>query len=166
MRQAKLYVFAALFVIAMIKPPVAHAHGVSVFGYEDAGQVLIEGHFHDGSPCRGSSIKVIKPDTGETLIKGRTNHEGELTIPPFPEPVLITISDGTGHASRYLYEPEMAGSTTQGQRPGPTPVKALAGLAAIAAGASIWMLVQTRRRRRPDRDVQGPAGDSPKGSIK
>ena len=149
----------------MLKPPVAHAHGVSVFGYEDAGQVHIEGYFHDGSPCRGCSIKVTSPETGETLFEGRTDQEGELRIGLVTAPALITISDGTGHAARYLYNPE-AGSATQGQRPGPSPVKALAGLAAIAAGACIWMLVQTRRRRRLDSEAQGPADDNPKGDIK
>jgi len=126
----------------------ANAHGVMVYGYEQSGEMVIEGYYLNNAPCRGCAVIVQNSKTGQEILSGSTNDEGILIIQSQPEPVLLFIKDGTGHAARYLMEPGSSEVMREQRATGaPLYLKAAAGLLIIGAVTALYIFVRGRKGR-------------------
>jgi nickel transport protein len=83
----------------------AHAHRVNVYAYAEAGRVYVEGYFVDGTKAKNSTVEVLRADTGEKLLTGRTDNEGRFSFKiPGPYPLKIILQASMGHQNEYLLD--------------------------------------------------------------
>ncbi len=84
-----------------------YAHRVNVYAYAEAGRVYVEGYFVDGSKAKNSTVEVLRADTGERLLTGRTDSEGRFSFKvPGPYPLRIILRAGMGHENEYVLSKE------------------------------------------------------------
>jgi nickel transport protein len=97
-----VFLFLVCFLIS-----TAHAHKVNIFAYAEDGRVHAEGYFVDGSKCKNSVVEVIDNRTGEKLLEGRTDGNGQYSfeIPGAAELKLI-LNAGAGHRNEYVLSQE------------------------------------------------------------
>lgn len=104
------YLFLLLFIIliavcAVVTP--SDAHKVNIFAYAQDGKVYAEGYFVDGSKCKNSLISVIDDKTGEKLIEGRTDDNGQYSFEiPRVASLKLILHAGTGHQNEYVLTQE------------------------------------------------------------
>ena len=109
------YLFPILFTIliavcAVVTP--SDAHKVNIFAYAQDGKVHAEGYFVDGSKCKNSVIEVIDNKTGQKLLEGRTDDNGQYSFDiPHVTAMKLILRAGTGHQNEYvLTEEEVRGA--------------------------------------------------------
>jgi len=104
------YLFHLLFIIliavcAVVTP--SDAHKVNIFAYAQDGKVHAEGYFVDGSKCKNSLISIIDDKTGEKLIEGRTDDNGQYSFDiPRVASLKLILYAGTGHQNEYILSEE------------------------------------------------------------
>ena len=88
----------------------AEAHKVNVFAYADNGKIYAEGYFVDGSKCKNSLIEVIDNETGEKLLEGTTDDNGQFSFDiPRDTSLRLILHAGTGHQNEYTLTAEEVG---------------------------------------------------------
>jgi len=97
-------------VFAVISP--AYAHKVNIFAYAQDGKVHAEGYFVDGTKCKNSVLEVIDNKTGQKLLEGRTDDNGQYSFDiPHATAMKLILRAGTGHQNEYvLSEDEVRGA--------------------------------------------------------
>jgi nickel transport protein len=80
---------------------MAHAHGVSVFAWVDGDTVYVESKFSGGRKPKDALIEVVD-GSGNLLLKGRTNAEGEFSFKvPQKTALKIVLMAGMGHRAEW-----------------------------------------------------------------
>lgn len=91
--------------ISLLEP--ADAHKVNIFAYAQEGKVFAEGYFVDGSKCRNSVIEVVDGKTGEKLLEGKTDDNGQMTFGiPRVTSLKLILRAGEGHQNEYVLSEE------------------------------------------------------------
>jgi nickel transport protein len=81
----------------------AYAHKVNIFAYAQEGKVHAEGYFVDGTKCKNSIIEVIDNKTGQKLLEGRTDENGQYSFDiPRAVAMKLVLRAGTGHQNEYV----------------------------------------------------------------
>lgn len=103
--------FIVLFAVCAVVSP-ADAHKVNIFAYAQSGKVHAEGYFADGTKCKNSVIEVIDNKTGQKLLEGRTDDNGQYSFDiPHATAVKLLLHAGIGHQNEYvLSEEEVRGA--------------------------------------------------------
>jgi nickel transport protein len=105
-RKQLIRVFAVLLGILLSVCTLANsadAHKVNIFAYAQDGKVHAEGYFVDGSKCKNSLISVIDEKTGEKLLEGRTDENGQYSFDITRVTSLkLILHAGTGHQNEYV----------------------------------------------------------------
>lgn len=102
---ALLILFALM---ALSSVSIASAHRVTVFAWVEGGTVHTASQFSRERKVHGGSIEVFDAATGERLLTGRTDDQGEFSF-PVPEAARARGSDlrvalkaGEGHAGEWI----------------------------------------------------------------
>ncbi len=91
--------------IVLILVGTSHAHRVNVYAYAEAGKIYGEAYFVDGTRAKNSEFKVLRQDTGEVVLQGRTDDSGQFSFPiPGPYGLKIILRASMGHENEYLIE--------------------------------------------------------------
>lgn len=81
----------------------AFAHKVITFYYIENGKIYTENYFSDGTRCKNCEIIVYDSITGEKLLEGRTNINGEFPFIPLKKTELkIVLNAGMGHRAEAI----------------------------------------------------------------
>jgi nickel transport protein len=92
---------AALFFILALAPVQARAHKVTVFAWVEGDTVFTQCKFAGGRYAKGARLEVYN-DTGEKLLEGLTDEQGQFTFkPPSPQALRIVLMAGTGHRGEW-----------------------------------------------------------------
>lgn len=96
----------ACFIVLLAVLP-ALAHKVTIFAYVENTIVYTESYFPDGKAVAEATIEVVTP-SGETLIEGKTDHEGYFSfpVPAHKEDLRIVLNASMGHKNSYLLKKE------------------------------------------------------------
>ena len=95
-----------LFLICLF-PQSANAHKVNIFAYAENGRVHAEGYFVDGSKCKNSLVEVVDNKTGEKLLEGKTDKNGQFSFNiPHATSIKLILHAGTGHQNEYTLTEE------------------------------------------------------------
>ena len=89
--------------VAGITAPLAYAHKVNVFAYVEGDQVYTQGYFSDGTKAKNSEVTVYV-NSGQQLLKGRTDEDGAFTFPTQGQrqALRIVLNAGMGHQASYV----------------------------------------------------------------
>ena len=101
----KVEIFLLLF-FACVFATSAHAHKVRIFAWQEGNMIYTEAKFSGGRPAQKAKIFVEHPVTGETLLSGLTDEEGnfQFTVPnPHPEQLNIVVDGGDGHKNSWTH---------------------------------------------------------------
>jgi|Deesub1362A_J573_1020465.scaffolds.fasta_scaffold00045_87 nickel transport protein len=100
-----------LTIVVILSPARSYAHKVNIYAYAEDGMVFSEGYFADGSRCRSCLIEVFDEKTGEKLLEGKTDAQGQFSFKiPKVAPLKLILHAGTGHQNSYtLTEEELQG---------------------------------------------------------
>jgi nickel transport protein len=98
----------ALALGALLLADPAAAHKAILFGYVESGELVIEGGFPGGRPCKGCQVRVLDAATGEQLARAATSDQGVCRI-PLPEAaghadqgLKLVLDAGEGHRAEWL----------------------------------------------------------------
>ena len=95
--------FLFLMVFFSILTTNAFAHKVITFYYIEHGKVNTENYFSDGKKCKSCEIIVYDNITGEKLLQGKTNTDGEFSfVPPKMTELKIVLNAGMGHRAEAI----------------------------------------------------------------
>jgi nickel transport protein len=99
-----------LAICAVVSP--ADAHKVNIFAYAQNGKINAEGYFVDGTKCQNSVIEVIDNKTGQKMLEGRTDDNGQYSFDiPRAVAIKLILRAGTGHQNEFvLSEEEVRGA--------------------------------------------------------
>jgi len=91
---------------------------VNIFAYAQDGKVHAEGYFVDGTKCKNSIIEVIDNKTGQKLLEGRTDDNGQYSFDiPRAVAMKLILRAGIGHQNEYvLSEDEVRGAMPLSKR--------------------------------------------------
>jgi nickel transport protein len=85
----------------------ANAHKVNIFAYAENGSIYAEGYFVDGSKCKNSLVEVVDNKTGEKLLEGKTDKNGQFLFDiPHATSIKLILHAGTGHQNEYTLTEE------------------------------------------------------------
>jgi nickel transport protein len=110
MRKKRLFFyFIAICLLApfclLLQP--ADAHKVNIIAYAQEGKVYAEGFFVDGSKAKNSVVEVIDGKTGEKLLEGKTDENGQMSFEiPSVTSLKLILRAGTGHQNEYVLSEE------------------------------------------------------------
>lgn len=101
-----------LLVFSGVLVQSSYAHKVNIFAYAEDGRIHAEGYFVDGSKCKNSQVDVIDNRTGEKLLEGNTDDNGQFLFDiPRVTTLQLILHAGTGHQNEYiLAEEEVRGA--------------------------------------------------------
>jgi nickel transport protein len=95
----------------------AAAHKVNVFAYAEGGELLGQGYFPGGDPCRGCRVELLGP-AGEVLAQTETDRRGDFRLarprPGQGAPLTLRLHASMGHAAEYRLGAEELGLEQQG----------------------------------------------------
>jgi len=100
--------FFLALVVAMGGVSEARAHRVNLFAYVDGGRIVTESWFSKSSRVREGLIEVFDAATGEKLLSGTTDDQGNFAfdIPPAARQrkadLRITLKAGEGHGNETM----------------------------------------------------------------
>jgi len=95
--------FLFLMVFFSILTTNTFAHKVITFYYIEHGKVNTENYFSDGKKCKSCEIIVYDNITGEKLLQGKTNTDGEFSfVPPKMTGLKIVLNAGMGHRAKAI----------------------------------------------------------------
>ncbi len=122
-RALAVLILSALATLGGISP--ASAHRVTVFAWVEGGTVHTASQFSRERKVHGGSIEVFDAATGERLLTGRTDDQGEFSF-PVPEAARARGSDlrvalkaGEGHAGEWIVPASEYMAQTAPARSGP-----------------------------------------------
>jgi len=104
--------FFLALVMAMGGVSEARAHRVNLFAYVDGGRIVTESWFSKSSRVREGLIEVFDAATGEKLLSGTTDDQGNFAfdIPPAARQrkadLRITLKAGEGHGNETVVKAE------------------------------------------------------------
>lgn len=88
-------------------PAPADAHKVNIFAYAQDGKIYAEGYFVDGSKCKNAVIEVADSKTGEKLLEGKTDDNGQMSFGiPRVTSLKLIVRAGEGHQNEYVISEE------------------------------------------------------------
>lgn len=97
----------SLFFLICLCAQSANAHKVNVFAYAENGSVYAEGYFVDGAKCKNSLVEVVDNKTGEKLLEGKTDENGQFSFDiPRATSIKLILHAGTGHRNEYTLTEE------------------------------------------------------------
>lgn len=100
-------VFLGLLFSICLCAQSANAHKVNIFAYAENGSVYAEGYFVDGSKCKNSLVEVVDNKTGEKLLEGKTDENGQFSFDiPHATSIKLILHAGTGHQNEYTLTEE------------------------------------------------------------
>lgn len=85
----------------------AWAHRVNIFAYVDGGDILVECGFNRSQKVRQGQIEVFDAATGDMLLRGTTDDQGQFRFPIPPQArqsghdLRIHINAGEGHQNDW-----------------------------------------------------------------
>jgi len=101
------------------------AHRVNVFCWVEGGKINCTGKFASGNKAQDCQVKILDKKSGQVLVQGKTNDQGEVSI-PIPQKAIkekldleVELIAGMGHKNTWpipadeLVEDEMSEDTTQ-----------------------------------------------------
>jgi nickel transport protein len=99
----------------LLMASAANAHRVVVFAWVEGDTVFTESKFSGGRKVHEGAILVYDDHTGEKLLEGKTNDEGEFSFkPPRKAALRIVLEAGTGHKGEWIVpEEELSGVEIQ-----------------------------------------------------
>ena len=81
----------------------AFAHRVITYPYIEDGKIYTENYFSNGKKCKNCEIIVYDNITGEKLLEGKTNIDGEFSFaPPKNTELKIVLNAGMGHRAEAI----------------------------------------------------------------
>ncbi len=96
--------FLLLFLLIMVAATPALAHRLSVFAYEEQGQLQVESFFSGNRPARNCEVVVTAEGSGENLAQSITDEAGRATLPcPSAGKMVVSVACGEGHRGQWLY---------------------------------------------------------------
>jgi nickel transport protein len=117
----------------------AAAHKVNVFAYAEGGELLGQGYFPGGDPCRGCRVELLGPGGG-VLAQTETDDHGEFRLARPQDgagaPLTLRLHASMGHASEYRLTASELGLERQGAGGPAAKEGAGAGAAPGAGGAA------------------------------
>lgn len=107
-----------VMLLALNFSATALAHKVNMFAFVEGNEVFVEGYFTDGVKPKHSPVTVYDA-TGQQLLAGQTNDEGQYSFtPPIKDQLRITINAGEGHMAEYvLSKQELLGNDLAESQP-------------------------------------------------
>ena len=104
-RLFRLFVCMLMFLGVLVES--VYAHKVNIFAYAEDGRIHAEGYFVDGSKCKNSLVEVIDEKSGEKLLEGHTNDNGQFVFDiPRVTSIKLILHAGTGHQNEYVLNAE------------------------------------------------------------
>ncbi len=100
-----------ILVLACVWGAPALAHKVIVFAYVEGSDVVVEGSFPGGKPCKNCPVTVRDIAEGTDLLQGKTDAKGlwRFPLPPFAlsakQGLEIILEAGEGHRATWTLEP-------------------------------------------------------------
>ncbi|WP_456433904.1 hypothetical protein [Thermosulfuriphilus sp.] len=83
-------------------PSPAWGHRINVFAYSEGEKVVVEVYFNDGTPAKGSLIKIYETGSDKVLVSGRTDREGRFVFnAPRKKDLMIVAIAELGHRAEY-----------------------------------------------------------------
>ena len=141
--------FLLALVVAVGGISEAWAHRVNLFAYVDGGRIVTESWFSKSSRVREGLIEVFDAATGERLLSGTTDDQGNFAfdIPPAARQrkadLRITLKAGEGHgnetmvkAEEYLNSPAAIAPASPAATAAPDAPAASAAGDAVSAASS------------------------------
>jgi nickel transport protein len=95
---------AALLAVFFLMPAAsAQAHRVNVFAWVEGDTVHTESRFPGGKEVKEGQIAVFDDATGEKLLEGQTDEEGNFSFPvPRRADLRIELTAGMGHKNEWI----------------------------------------------------------------
>ena len=99
----RLYAYCmAACALVLFFPAWSEAHKVNIFAYAQDGRIYAEGYFVDGTKCKNSVVEVIDGGTGDKLLQGKTDDNGQVSFPiPRVTALKLILHAGEGHQNDY-----------------------------------------------------------------
>jgi nickel transport protein len=98
-------VLAMAFVLTLVLvalPPLASGHKVNVFAWVEGDTVHVEGYFAGNKKAQDSLVEVFDR-TGEKLLDGRTDQQGEFSFKiPKKTDLKIVLTASMGHKNDFV----------------------------------------------------------------
>ena len=97
----------------LLTPNLSQAHRINVFAYVDSHELVVESYFSQGKKVRDGLVEVIDEDSGQIIMRGQTDEQGESRFPVPDEfrngkTLRILVNAGQGHQNEWLLK---AGNT-------------------------------------------------------
>ncbi len=96
------FILSAFFaLLVFFQTGEARAHRMLVFARLENGQVIVEGAFAKGAPCRNCKVRATDMK-GETVFSGKTDDSGQcrFSSPSIPQDLEIRLDAGLGHMAK------------------------------------------------------------------
>ncbi|SDF08424.1 hypothetical protein [Desulfovibrio legallii] len=149
--------FLSLFLLA---PEQSLAHRVNVFAWTEGPQVAVECAFSGGKSVRQGLITVFDAATGEKLLEGRTDDEGNFRFDAPPQGrahgLRIRVNAGEGHQNEWVLDAADLAATAQ-----PTAQEAAVPAPAAASPAALPAADAAPAARADAADAAPSGGASP-----
>ena len=87
-----------LALLLLLFPLTAYAHKISAFVDFDGDKVTVMSYFSDGTPVREGKVEVYDRETGELLLTGKTDRNGEFSFKlKKPRNLKVVVTGELGH---------------------------------------------------------------------
>lgn len=119
-----LFLFLSLFLIAS----PAWAHRVNIFALVEGNEILVECGFNRSQKVKGGQIEVFNAASGERLLSGTTDAQGQFRFPIPPQALKagqdlrIHINAGEGHQNDWTVAAAEFMAAPKTSAPSPQPV--------------------------------------------
>lgn len=95
------HLFLLLALILALAPITVEAHRVSLFAYENDGQIYTESSFPDGRPVSQGRI-LVSDSAGREILTGETDAAGRFHFPrPQARSLKIQLKATMGHHAEF-----------------------------------------------------------------
>ena len=124
-----------LALLLMALAPLASAHKVNVFAWVEGDTVHVEGYFAGKKKAQDSLVEVFD-STGEKLLDGRTDQQGEFSFKiPKKTDLKIVLTASMGHKNDFVIpmsdlgevSPQTAVESSRRTEPEPSEQKIVSG---------------------------------------
>ena len=84
--------------LLLLAPFSAYAHKISAFVDVEGDKVTVMSYFSDGAPLKGGKVEVYDKKTGELLLTGKTDENGEFSFKlKEPRNIKVVVTGELGH---------------------------------------------------------------------
>ena len=95
----------------LLTPNFSQAHRINVFAYIDNHELVVESYFSQGKKVREGLVEIIDEDSGQIIMRGRTDEQGKSRFPVPDEfrngkTLRVLVNAGQGHQNEWLLKAE------------------------------------------------------------